>query len=459
VRLLYVTSEVHPFSKTGGLADVAGALPVALSKLGVQAMVISPWYVTLNGSPELVGTLEVMVAGVPYSVRVGQLERDGVRYVFLGSSSFARDQPYGYPDDVERFVRFSKAVPAALDLLGFVPGVVHLNDWQTGLIAPMLRLANVGLPSVSGLDLRAVRIVYTIHNLQYQGRWNPREVLEWSGLPQSTVGLDGLEFFGDANLAKAGINYSDVVTTVSPRYAQEVQTAEFGCGLEGVLWKKGVTGILNGIDTGYWNPATDSHLTARYSDLAGKTAARDALVRELGLDRHKPILAMVTRLADQKGLDLLLETLPAVIQDWTLVVLGSGERTYMSVLEAMCSLNSARVAFGGRFDEALAHRIYAGADAFLMPSQFEPCGLSQLIGMRYGTVPIVRRTGGLADTVPESRGYGFEPYTLKALTETLARARAEFATPAWMQRAVQGMAGEYGWDRAAMAHLELYNSQ
>jgi starch synthase len=452
MRLLYVTSEVHPFSKTGGLADVAGALPVALARLGVQSTVISPWYSTLNGTPELVGTLEVMVKGQPYPVRVGQLERDGVQYVFLGSPSFAREQPYGYPDDVERFVRFSKAVPAAVELLKLEPDVVHLNDWQTGLIAPMLKLNR--MPN----RFERAKIVYTIHNLQYQGRWNPREVLEWSGLPQSTVGLDGLEFYGDANLAKAGINYSDEVTTVSPRYAKEVQTAEFGCGLEGVLWKKGVTGILNGIDTSYWNPASDTHLTAHYTDLAGKTAARDALIRELGLDRHKPILAMVTRLADQKGLDLLLETLPAVVQDWTLVVLGSGEREYMSVLETMRSLNSARVAFSGRFDEALAHRIYAGADAFLMPSQFEPCGLSQLISMRYGTVPIVRRTGGLADTVPESRGYGFEPYTVKALTDTLARARAEFATPAWTARAVAGMAGEYGWDRAAQAHIELYKS-
>jgi starch synthase len=457
MRLVYVTSEVHPFSKTGGLADVAGALPVALARLGVQSTVISPWYSTLNagpnGTPELAGTLEVMVKGQPYPVRVGQIMRDGVQYVFLGSESFAREQPYGYPDDVERFVRFSKAVPAAAELLKLEPDVVHLNDWQTGLIAPMLKLNR--MPN----RFEHSKIVYTIHNLQYQGRWNPREVLEWSGLPQSTVGLDGLEFYGDANLAKAGINYSDAVTTVSPRYAQEVQTPEFGCGLEGVLSKKGVTGILNGIDTGYWNPASDTHLTAHYSDLAGKTAARDALIRELGLDRHKPILAMVTRLADQKGLDLLLETLPAVVQDWTLVVLGSGERQYMSVLETMRSLNSARVAFSGRFDEALAHRIYAGADAFLMPSQFEPCGLSQLISMRYGTVPIVRRTGGLADTVPESRGYGFEPYTVKALTDTLARARAEFATPAWNARVVAGMAGEYGWDRAAQAHIELYKAR
>ena len=453
MRLVYVTSEVHPFSKTGGLADVAGALPVALARLGVQATVISPWYSTLNGSPEVVGTLEVMVKGKPYPVRVGQIMRDGVQYVFLGSESFAREQPYGYPDDVERFVRFSKAVPAAAELLQLEPDVVHLNDWQTGLIAPMLRLNR--MPN----RLENAKLIYTIHNLQYQGRWNPREVLEWSGLPQSTVGLDGLEFYGDANLAKAGINYSNEVTTVSPRYAQEVQTPEFGCGLEGVLSKKGVTGILNGIDTGYWNPAQDVHLTAHYSDLTGKTAARDALIRELGLDRHKPILAMVTRLADQKGLDLLLETLPSVVQDWTLVVLGSGERHYMSVLETMRLLNSARVAFSGRFDEALAHRIYAGADAFLMPSQFEPCGLSQLISMRYGTVPIVRRTGGLADTVPESRGYGFEPYTIKALTDTLARARSEFATPAWTARATAGMAGEYGWDRAAEAHIGLYKGR
>ena len=450
MKLLYVSSEVHPYSKTGGLADVAGALPVALAASGMRATVLSPWYRTLNGEPKLVGTLES--PALPEPVRIGRLERQGVEYLFLGSSSFTRDQPYGYPDDVERFVYFSKAVPHAAGMLGLQPDVVHLNDWQTGLVAPILRLTRV--PA----SLGRAKIVYTIHNMQYQGRWNVQEVLEWSELPPSTVGLDGLEFYGDANCAKAGINYSDAVTTVSPRYALEVQTQEFGYGLDGVLRRKGVVGILNGIDTDYWNPAQDTLIPHPYQDFDGKSASRNALVEEFGLEPSRPILAMVTRLADQKGLDLVMEALPGIVKDWNVVVLGSGDKRYAGVLEAMTTIAPERVAFRGGFNEPLAHRIYAGADAFLMPSFFEPCGLSQMISMRYGTVPIVRRTGGLANTVPESRGYGFESYDAKALTDTLARARSEWNTPAWRNRVLEGMAGEFGWAQAAQEHLRLYQA-
>ena len=448
VEILYVASEVTPFSKTGGLADVAGALPAALARLGARVSVVSPWYATLDARPEPVAS--VAVPGAAETVRAGRITRDGVTYLFLGSSHFDRERPYGYPDDVERFTRFCVAVPHAAAALGLRPDVVHLNDWQAGLIAPALRFTRVP-PS----QARA-RTVFTVHNLQYQGRWNPREVLEWAGLPWSLFQPNGLEFFGDVNCLKAGLVYADAITTVSPTYAREVQTPALGEGLDGVLRRRGVTGILNGLDTAYWDPARDAHLRTPYADFAGKRAATAALRAELGFDGGRPVLSMVTRLADQKGLDLVMAALPAILEDWDLVVLGAGEARYAGPLEAVARFAPGRVAFRAGFDEPLAHRIYAGADAILMPSRFEPCGLAQMIAMRYGTLPVVRRTGGLADTVPDSRGFGFDAYEPAAMTAALRRAREAWGGDAWRARALEGMAADFGWENAAHAHLELY---
>lgn len=447
MRVLFVTSEVHPFSKTGGLADVAGALPSVLVRLGSSVTVISPWYASLSGTPQVVGTLELSDGE---SFRIGRLELDGVQHIFIGSEDFERHNYYGYDDDVRRFARFCVAIPRVVELLGLEVDTVHLNDWQTGLLAPILR-AGVGSHGLSGAG-----IAYTIHNLQYQGRWNIPDVLSWTGLPGFVAGHDGLEFHGDASAAKAGMIFSDAITTVSPTYALEVQTPEMGFGMDGVLRERGVVGVLNGLDTTYWNPAQDAYLEKHYKDLKGKAAARAALVAELSLHPERPILAMVTRLADQKGLDLLMAGLPGIVNDWNLVVLGSGEARYRGPLEALSRFAAGTVAFDSRFNEAFAHRIYAGADAFLMPSFFEPCGLSQMISMRYGTVPIVRRTGGLADTVPESHGYGFLAYSEGAMLGTLERARKDWGSKAWRDRAVAGMASDFGWDSRARTYLEIY---
>jgi starch synthase len=443
-HLLYVTSEVHPFSKSGGLADVAGALPPALVRAGdVAVTVVSPWYQTLRGErkPTLVATVRTP-QGVSW--RVGRLVHDGVEHLFLGHSLFDRDTYYGYADDMERFSRFCEAVPHAVAAMGVRPEVIHLNDWQSGLLAPILRFTNVP-PSQQNL-----KIVYTIHNIQYQGRWNPGEVLSWTGLPQSEVHPGGLEFFSDINAAKAGLVYSNAITTVSPTYALEVQTPEMGYNLDGVLRYKGVTGIINGIDTDYWNPESDTMIAAKYHDLLGKAQAYQ-------FDNERPVLAMVTRLADQKGLDLAMAVLPRIVREWNFIVLGSGEPGFSGPLEALHDLVPQRVVFENGFNEPLAHQIYAGADAFLMPSRFEPCGLSQMIAMRYGTVPIVRRTGGLADTVPESRGYGFRDYKPDALDATLARARGEWGGANWGKRVEEGMKIDWSWTVSVREHMKLYD--
>jgi starch synthase len=439
-QIAFVSSEVHPFSKTGGLADVAGALPTALARLGLKMLVISPWYSSLKAQPELVGTLSL-----GHAIRVGRIRRDNVDYVFLGGEDFDRAQYYGYWDDVRRFAGFCRAVLPTLQMLEFVPTVLHLNDWQSGLLAPIVKHSS-----------NPAKLVYSIHNLAYQGRWNIPEVLAWSGLPPEVAGQEGLEYYGDASCAKAGLAFSDRITTVSPSYALEIQTPEYGEGLDGFLRARGVSGILNGIDTDYWNPATDQYFEHHYSNLNAKSATRAAFCHEFQLDASRPILAMVTRLTDQKGLDLVLPALPEIIQDWNLVVLGSGEPRYQIALEALAAENPSRVAFSNAFNEPLAHRIYAAADAFLMPSRFEPCGLSQLISMRYGTVPIVRHTGGLIDTVPESRGYGFSQYSTQALLETLQRARRDWGSSIWQQKANLGMGLNVSWDAAALEYQALY---
>jgi starch synthase len=442
-QIAFVSSEVHPYSKSGGLADVAGALPISLAKLGLEIKVFSPWYMNLKANPELIGTLDLPWLG--QTLRIGKLHNQGVDFIFLGLPAFERSSYYGYFDDVDRFIGFCRALLPVFKMLEFDPDVIHLNDWQTGLIAPI----------VAHSSLKA-RLVYSIHNLAYQGRWNIPEVLAWSGLPPEVAGKEGLEYYGDASCAKAGLAFSNAITTVSPTYALEIQTPEYGEGLDGFLRSRGVTGILNGIDTEYWNPSTDQYLEHHYQTFEDKGVARVGLCQELGLDASRPVLGMVTRLTDQKGLDLVLPALDEIVKDWNLVVLGSGEEHYQNALEHLMLQHPNQVAFSNKFDEPFAHRIYAGADAFLMPSRFEPCGLSQMISMRYGTVPIVRYTGGLIDTVPESRGYGFHNYQTTAMLEVLASARRDWQSETWQTKARAGMKLNVSWDAAALEYQALY---
>ncbi|WP_084473854.1 glycogen synthase [Deinococcus pimensis] len=432
LRVLHVASEVYPFSRTGGLADVLDALPRALAGLGTEVTVLSPWYRDIQPKPQLVAEFG--------EVHVGEVREHGVRYLFLGLPEFDRGGVY-HPDDVWRFVRFCRAALPALDALGVSFDVLHAHDWAAGLLTMLARE-------------RGVRTVFTIHNLQYQGRWNAWEAFSWTGLPEGAY--PALEFFGDINLMKAGLLSADVVTTVSPTYAREITTPEFGEGLDPVLRerfaRKELVGLLNGLDVERWDPGADPEVKA-YRTYKGKAPNTRALRKEIGL-RGKPVLATVTRLVEQKGIDVLVDALPELTKDWDVVVLGSGDPRLEAALREH---DGQGVRYYEGMNEPLAHRIYAGADAFVMPSRFEPCGLSQMIAMRYGTPPIVRTTGGLKDSVPKDVGFHFQKAGAAALVRAARSAAKALEDPAgWRERAELGMAHDFSWGTAARRYLDLY---
>ncbi|WP_102125192.1 glycogen synthase [Deinococcus planocerae] len=440
MRAVHVGSEVFPFSRTGGLGDVLAALPAVQARLGAEVTVVSPWYASLSGEP-----LEIWQGEVPGvgPVRVGELREGDVRFLFVGLAEFERPGLY-HPDDVWRFCAFGRAVLPVLQVLEVTPDVLHGHDWQAGLVVAHARLTGW-------------RTAFTVHNLQYQGRWNLAEARGWTGLPDSAFGPDGVEFYGDLNLMKAGLTFADHVTTVSPTYAQEITTPGYGEGLDGLLVRLTVegrlSGIINGLDQERWDPRTDPDILP-YADPAGKRANTEALRAEFRLD-DLPILGTVSRLADQKGMDLLIEALPHLVKDWNVVVLGGGEPLLTAALQGWAL--HPRVAFTQGMNEPLAHRIYAGADAFAMPSRFEPCGLSQMISMRYGTLPVVRETGGLADTVPHDVGFRFGEATPQALAAACGVARAAFDDPGgWQERMARGMELDFSWDGPARQYLALY---
>ncbi|CAM3953480.1 glycogen synthase [Deinococcus marmoris] len=453
MRVVHVASEVFPFSRSGGLGDVLGVLPEVLAGLGaqttpsMQVTVVSPWYGSLAGQPTELwrGVLPELTSGPApiFEVRVGEIVRSGVQYLFIDLPEFDRPGLY-FDDDVHRFCLFGRTVLSVLHQIGVVSDVVHGHDWQSGLVVAYAHLAGL-------------KTVFSVHNLQYQGRWNIEEAARWTGLPQWTLGPDALEYHGDLNLMKAGLTFADAVTTVSPTYAQEITTPEYGEGLQGLLVRLTIegrlSGILNGLDQERWNPRTDPDVP-QFGDPAGKAAATALLRQEFGLD-DAPILGVVSRLADQKGIDLLIEALPELTQDWNVVVLGGGDPLLSAALSGWAQ--HPRVAFAGGLNEPLAHRIYAGADIFAMPSRFEPCGLSQMISMRYGTLPVVRLTGGLVDTVPADIGFRFADATPQALSAACADARAEYDRPdAWHARMERAMALDFSWQGPAAQYMALY---
>ncbi|MFC4637517.1 glycogen synthase [Deinococcus hohokamensis] len=440
MRVVHVTSEVFPFSRSGGLGDVLGALPAVQAQQGAQVTVVSPWYAALAGHPAEVWTGDIPEVG---PVRVGELEQGGVQFLFVALDEFDRPGLY-HADDVWRFTRFGRAVLPALAALDLHPDVLHGHDWQAGLVVAQAH--DLGWPTA-----------FTVHNLQYQGRWNLAEAAGWTGLGAAWFSAEGAEFYGDLNLMKAGLVGADHVTTVSPQYAREITTSEYGEGLEGVLvWltlEGRLSGILNGLDQERWDPRTDPDVPT-FGDLAGKAAATAALRAEFGLD-SAPILGVVSRLADQKGMDLLIEALPELVQHWNVVVLGGGDPLLTAALQGWAQ--HPRVIFAQGMNEPLAHRIYAGADAFAMPSRFEPCGLSQMIAMRYGTLPVVRETGGLVDTVPADVGFRFAEATPQALALACQAAHTAFQDRAgWAARVDRGMALDFSWTGPARQYLDLY---
>ncbi len=445
MKIAWIASEAFPFVKVGGLADVVGSLPLELARLGHQVRVFLPWYARLSQQPTPIGEVHFQFRGQEQRAGLAGLEREGVEFVFVGLSDFDRARIYGYPDDLRRFVRFAQAATAAA--LAWGARVVHAHDWQAAL-APVL-IAAGSLPVAS---------VFTIHNLAYQGRWNPEDFFSWTGLPRSIYGLSGLEFFGDINLLKGALVFAERLTTVSPRYALEIQTPAFGEGLDGVLRAQAgkLSGILNGLDYAYWDPANDPHLEAAYTidQPENKHLNKRKLTRELGLAEEGVLIGVVSRLAEQKGLDLLLAALPNLLSDGVaLVVLGSGDPALEAAFSRAAGGAPRRLAFRSGYNERLAHCIYAAADALLIPSRFEPCGLTQMIGMRYGAVPLAHAVGGLADTIEDGRtGFLFEQLHPEGLLAAVFRF-LHTQRPEIIRRAMQV---RFDWVQAAVAYDKLY---
>jgi starch synthase len=467
MRIAHLASEVMPFSKTGGLADVAGALPPALAALGHEVTVVAPGHrPTLKDI--LPGEPRGEVSALGLSARLNVLMHRGVRVVLLDCPTlYVRPALYSlpdgdFPDNSVRFAFFARAALAALAKLGGVE-VVHAHDWQAAL-APLL-LRHDGQVR---FGLQGAKSVLTIHNLAYQGVFPPW-VLEACGLPRELFTMDLLEFYGQVSFLKGGLVSADALTTVSPTYAKEILTPAFGCRLEGILdgRRDRLFGILNGLDLEEWDPGRDPYLELPYgADEVdeGKRAARELLAAETGVGGgRRPLLGMVSRLAEQKGADLLAAVLDEIVaMGFDLVVLGTGERRYEEAMRAAEAAHPGRVAVLTRFDERLAHRIYAASDLFLMPSRYEPCGLGQMIAMRYGTLPVVNRTGGLADTVVDvsqdgGTGFVLEKLTPAELVATLSRARELLAEPARLAEVRErAMARDFSWKASAREYVKLY---
>ncbi len=472
MKILHVASEVTPFSKTGGLADVAGSLPQALRRFGHDVRIITPFHPSVGsvGGSLRKGrkSLEITLNGVVKKggVRLGDL--GGVPVYFIESGEyFGRLPLYGglggeYPDNHQRFAFFCRALLELCKRLDFRPDIIHCHDWQSALVPLLLRTE-----MKDDLFYRRSATLFTIHNLAYQGLF-PKDSLPEMGLDWSSFRMDGVEYYGSVNLMKGGILTADLITAVSPTYCREILTPEGGCGLDGVLRRRerDLHGITNGIDTVRWNPETDPHLPKNYSATApgGKKVVKGELRRELGLaGGDLPLLGMVSRIVSQKGFDLVMELLPTLERaDLELVVLGSGEERYLRELAAAAKRCGRIKLCTGSFNDPLAHRIYAGSDMFLMPSLAEPCGLGQLIALRYGTAPVVRNTGGLADTVIDAgerggTGFLFQEPTAEALWEGIQRALDLYGIPEeWKKLVRRGMRTDVSWDASARRYEELY---
>ncbi len=485
MNIVMAASEAVPYAKTGGLADVVGALAIELTKLGHHVILVMPDYRgrAAGESRQLAMRLSIPVDGKPVDVTVeeenvpvtGALHRLRVLFVrydpYFDRPGLYQQDHHDYPDNLERFILFCRAaleiVRGLMETRGEKVDVLHLHDWQTALCAVYLKT----LPhEYQGLD--QLKVLLTLHNMGYQGIF-PGQQFTKLGLPPSLFSPSGLEFYGAVNCLKGGIIFSDAVSTVSPTYAKEIMTAEYGSGLEGVLAGRadGVKGITNGIDVDAWNPESDSYLPAQYTaaDLSGKRACKRALQRELELpNRDVPLLAVIGRLTFQKGFDLLIDVLPELMSlDMQTVVLGTGDHHLEQQFIAAKSRYPDRIGLCLGFNEGMAHRIEAGSDMLIMPSRYEPCGLSQLYSLRYGTVPIVRRTGGLADTVipfrpstvKSGRATGF--HFIDASTDSLLSAlvlslQVYKEQPTWQSLIHAGMMVDLSWDRSAKLYVELY---
>jgi starch synthase len=465
-KILMVSSEAAPFAKTGGLADVTGALPAALAALGEEVAVLLPRYrsVPIDRARRVVDSLPVWLGGSRFDTTVYRIDRE-VPFLFLDCPPLY-DRPGGlygdasgdYPDNHLRFALLSRGALEIARRL-FRPDIFHCHDWQGGLVPAYLRGPLSTDPTFFGR-----KTVFTIHNLGYTGRFLPA-VLPQIGIDPDQFHPNGVEFFGDVSYMKAGLYYSDWLTTVSPKYAQEIQSWEQSWGFEGLLRSRSsqLTGILNGVDYAEWSPEADPFLPATYSaaDLRGKAVCKRELLKEMGLPAEameKPLAGIVSRFAAQKGLDLLAAAGDALVEaGLAIVALGSGDPVYQDYFRSLAQRHPESVAVRIGFDNGLAHRIEAGADLFLMPSRYEPCGLNQMYSLRYGTVPIVRAVGGLDDTIEIGTGFKFREYTAAALLGAVQEALAAWADrDAWKAMIQRGMAKDFSWRASAGKYRELY---
>ena len=473
MRILFVASEGLPFSKTGGLADVVEALPKALVAEGHEVAVVLPRYRDTKATAVVIPSLTVPIGHrIRFPAVVDGTSINGVRYFFVDDPVyFDRDGIYGgaygeFGDNAERYSEFCRA---AIEISKHVwpADVFHCHDWQTALVPVLLR-TTYGDDSL----VRDLPVVFTIHNMGYHGQYG-REVLERAGIPAQLFNPGALEFYGNLNLLKGGLIFSDYLTTVSRRYAQEIQTPEFGYGLDGVARSRGdrLVGILNGVDYGAWNPETDPFICARYSakDLSGKQLCKQDLLSTFGLPQHlsRPVIGIVSRFADQKGFDLIAERAHELMrEDVSLVVLGTGERRYEDMFRALAGAYPDRAAVKVAYDNAMAHKVEAGADMFLMPSRYEPSGLNQMYSLKYGTVPIVRATGGLDDSVEvfnlehgTGTGFKFAEYSGGALMYAIRQALQHFVDERiWKRIQLNGMAKDFSWKTPAAEYAALYDA-
>jgi starch synthase len=474
MKILFAASEVAPFAKTGGLADVAGSLPPALAALGHDVSVVMPRYrqvdsdayqlkpvatffVPLGTWKERCDVLKGRMGG---SVTVYFINKD----LYYDRPELYRSAQADYPDNAERFIFFSRAVLELCIALDIRPDLVHCNDWQTGLVPLYLKKIYGASAALS-----RTRSVFTVHNLGYQGlfwHWDMR----LTGLAWDVFTPGGIEFWGRMNLLKAGLVYADIITTVSRTYSREIQTPEYGYGLDGVLKERShdLFGIVNGIDYDEWDPVRDRDIPRTYSAarLAGKSACKKKLLADLGLpDSGGPLIGMVTRLAAQKGLDILTEAIPEIMSlGAQFIILGTGDVKYGQLLTEAADRYPYRMRVLLQYNDGLAKHIYAGSDLFLMPSHYEPCGLGQMIALRYGTVPVVRRTGGLADTVSDfngrtGRGTGFlfDEYSSAALVQCLRRALEVYSNAVkWKRLMLAGMKQDFSWKQSAKEYVKVY---
>jgi starch synthase len=474
MRILFVASEALPYAKTGGLADVIEALPRALVKLGHEVAVFLPRYQGVQAN-----SVEMTSMTIPQGVRLrfpailnGGVHR-GVRYFFLDDRFyFDREGIYGnknheYPDNAERFTEVSRA---AIELAKqiWMPDLMHCHDWQTAMVPVLLRTSYGDDPAI-----RDMPVVFTIHNMGYHGIF-PRDVLDRAGIPAGVFHPGGIEFFGNVNFLKGGLVYSDFLTTVSRKYAEEIQTSEFGFGLEGVVRMRAdrLTGILNGVDYSIWSPERDALIPEKYStkNLAGKRACKQALLDEFKLLKdvpQRPVLGIVSRFVDQKGFDLIARIAREIVEeDVLLAVLGTGEKRYEVLFRALAADVPGRVGAVIGYDDRLAHLVEAGSDIFLMPSRYEPCGLNQIYSLRYGTVPVVRATGGLDDTIESfdlehgtGTGFKFWEYSGGALLHTIRQALHHYSDEGvWRRIQLNGMAKDFSWNTSAAEYAKLYEA-